>query len=189
MTSSSAAAPASHEELLFAVGKDRNRAAFVSLFEYYAPRIKSWLLRQGADDSAAEDITQAALVSVWEKAASFDPTRARASTWIYTIARNKRIDMMRREKFAVVDPQDPLIGNYSQGREENYVEPATNDKLQNAVAALPPEQAELLRMAFYEDKSHRKIADEKKLPLGTVKSRLRLAMDKLRQTMTQEAMP
>ena len=178
-----AVTPVSHEDLLLAVGQKRDRAAFVELFRFYAPRIKSYLLKHGADETTAEDIAQITMVTVWEKAKKYNPAKARASTWIFTIARNRRIDMLRREKFAVSDPEEKLIQTPAPENEDNYVDKKTGVQLEKAIHDLPDEQARLLHMAFFEDKSHQKIADETKLPLGTVKSRIRLAMDKLRQAL------
>jgi RNA polymerase sigma-70 factor (ECF subfamily) len=174
--------PFKAEDLLVRIGKDQDREAFVTLFGYYAPRVKSYLLKHGADDAAADEIVQNTFVTVWEKAKSFNPAKAAASTWIFTIARNKRIDTLRREKFIEVNTDDPAFANAAaEEREGDYADGAAVDSLNDAIGALPPEQARLLRMAFFEDKSHSAIAKETKLPLGTVKSRLRMAMDKLRQ--------
>ena len=169
-----------HEDLLVKVGKSQDRDAFVGLFNYFAPRVKSYMLKNGAPEAAAEEIVQNTFVTVWEKAASYDPKKAAASTWIFTIARNKRIDALRREKFIEVDSDSTALENAPAQAEEQYADQQDLDRLHNALAEMPPEQAELLRMSFFEDKSHQKIADEKHLPLGTVKSRLRVALDKLR---------
>jgi RNA polymerase sigma factor (sigma-70 family) len=173
-----------HEDLLVKVGAKQDRDAFIALFSYFAPRVKSYLLKHGAPEAAAEEIVQNTFVTVWEKAASFDPKKAAASTWIFTIARNKRIDALRREKFVEVNSDDAALENATYETQENYADQQDLDRLHNALAGLPPEQAELLRMSFFEDKSHQKIAAEKHLPLGTVKSRLRVALEKLRGMMT-----
>ncbi len=180
-----AAEPQNHNALLARVGKDKDRTAFVSLFEYYAPRLKSYLLKHGAPEATAEEIVQNTFVTVWEKAAGYDPAKAAASTWIFTIARNKRIDLLRREKFIEAAIDDEGLENTLVAESvEPYADSQTVEQLNTALESLPEEQAKLLRMAFFEDKSHSAISDETKLPLGTVKSRLRLAMDKLRQKMS-----
>lgn len=178
---SEAPLPPGHEDLLVKVGASKDRAAFVTLFEYYAPRVKSYLLKHGASDTAAEEVVQNTFVTLWEKAAGYDPKKAAASTWIFTIARNKRIDALRRDKFIEVNTDDPAIQNASYSVEETYADPETVQKLNSAIERLPEDQAQLLRMAFFEDKSHQAISDETHLPLGTVKSRLRLAMEKLKK--------
>lgn len=180
-TQTSPAAPLRHEDLLQRVGTARDRAAFVALFSYFAPRIKSYLLKHGASDAAAEEIVQNTFVTVWEKAGSYDPHKAAASTWIFTIARNKRIDALRREKFIEVNTDSEALQNATYTPDDDYADPQTVEKLNDAIDRLPPEQAALLRMAFFDDKSHQTIADETRLPLGTVKSRLRIAMDKLKK--------
>jgi RNA polymerase sigma factor (sigma-70 family) len=172
-----------HEDLLVQVGAKKDRDAFIKLFSYFAPRVKSYMLKHGANEAAAEEIVQNTFVTVWEKASSFDPKKAAASTWIFTIARNKRIDALRREKFVEVNSDDSALENAAYEAEEQYADKQDLDRLNTALAGLPPEQAELLRMSFFEDKSHQKIASETHLPLGTVKSRLRAAMERLRGLM------
>lgn len=174
----------SHEDMLVRVGKTRDRDAFITLFEYYAPRLKSWLLQSRTSEAQAEEIVQNTMTAVWQKAKSYDPDKAKASTWIFTIARNKRIDAFRKTGARETALED-IPG---ERRDEDAVLPdaqaaqaQTREILQRAVAELPEEQAELLHMAFFEDKTHQKIADETGLPLGTVKSRLRLALKKLRE--------
>ena len=173
-----------HEALLVKVGEKKDRDAFIALFTYFAPRVKSYMLKHGAPEAAAEEIVQNTFVTVWEKAGSYDPKKAAASTWIFTIARNKRIDALRREKFVEVNSDDAALENASYETEEQYADKQDLDRLHHALAGLPPEQAELLRMSFFEDKSHQKIASETHLPLGTVKSRLRAAMERLRGLMS-----
>ena len=173
-----------HEDLLVKVGANKDREAFIALFSYFAPRVKSYMLKHGAPEAAAEEIVQNTFVTVWEKAATYDPKKAAASTWIFTIARNKRIDALRREKFVEVNSDDAALENAAYEAEEQYADKQDLDRLHNALAGLPPEQAELLRMSFFEDKSHQKIASETHLPLGTVKSRLRAAMERLRAMMS-----
>ncbi|MBI1215861.1 MAG: sigma-70 family RNA polymerase sigma factor [Alphaproteobacteria bacterium] len=172
-----------YEDLLVRVGAAKDRASFVRLFEYFAPRVKSYLLKHGASETAAEEIVQNTFVTVWEKAAKYNPKKAAASTWIFTIARNKRIDALRREKFVDVNSDAPAMENASYTAEEDYATAEDVNKLNTAIDTLPPEQAALLRMAFFEEKSHSAISRETHLPLGTVKSRLRLALDKLRGIM------
>lgn len=172
--------PARHETLLLHVGAQKDRDAFVELFHYFAPRIKSYLLKHGADETTAEEIAQNTMISVWEKASSYDPKKAAASTWIFTIARNKRIDALRKDRFIDVNSDSLSLANASYENVEEYADNKTIDNLSSALGTLPPEQAQLVRMAFFEDKSHQSIARETHLPLGTVKSRLRLALEKLR---------
>ncbi len=176
----------SYEELLVRIGAQKDRKAFVTLFEYYAPRVKSYLLKHGASETAAEEIVQNTFITVWEKAASYNPKKAAASTWIFTIARNKRIDALRKEKFIEVNTDDPALVNAAATAPETYADAEDTAQLNAALEYLPEEQAKLLHMAFFEDKSHSAIAKETRLPLGTVKSRLRLALEKLRYILKAE---
>jgi RNA polymerase sigma factor (sigma-70 family) len=175
--------------LLARVARSRDRDAFVELFNYYAPRVKSYLLRHGADDSAAEETVQSTFITVWEKAKAYDPKKAAASTWIFTIARNKRIDALRKDKLVTFDSDSPVMAAAA-APEDNfsgaYADSFDAAGLDAAIDALPEDQAKILRMAFFEDKSHSAIAKETHLPLGTVKSRLRLALGKLRAALKRE---
>jgi RNA polymerase sigma factor (sigma-70 family) len=176
------ASPVTFEDLLVAVGKNRDRDAFVRLFEHFAPRVKSFLLKGGMSAAQADDLAQDTMLTVWRKAPQFNPLLAGASTWIFTIARNRRIDFLRSRGRPEPDPQDPLMERDTGPAPDAVVSHSEDSKaLFNALAELPAEQADLVRKAFYEDKTHSDIAAETGLPLGTVKSRLRLAMERLRQ--------
>jgi RNA polymerase sigma-70 factor (ECF subfamily) len=174
-------AEASAEELMSAVAERRDRAAFVRLFELFGPRVKAYLMRQGADRASAEDLVQDVMLTVWHRAVQFDRNKATFSTWVFTIARNRRIDSLRRANRPEIDPEDPALVREPDDPADQVVDAAERSKhLHAAVAQLPVEQERLLRLAYFEDKSHSVIAEELALPLGTVKSRLRLAMTKLR---------
>lgn len=167
--------------LLRAVADDRDRVAFKELFAHFAPRLKSYLQRGGAAPQVAEDVTQEAMINVWRKAAHFDPAKAAASTWIFTIARNARIDHLRRQNRPEPDVNDPA---FLQQPEPSPIERISQEqeaaRLRAAVARLPDEQQAVLKLAFFEDKAHAAIATELALPLGTVKSRIRLALKRIR---------
>ena len=164
-----------------AVAERRDRRAFRALFDHFGPRVKAYLLRLGADAATAEDVVQDVMLVVWHRAGQFDRRKAGLSTWIFTIARNRRIDVLRRERRPEIDPEDPALVRDPEDRADDLVETQqANGLLRRAVATLPDEQALLLRQAYFEDKSHSEIALEFDLPLGTVKSRLRLALGKLR---------
>jgi len=174
-------AGATAEDLMIAVAERRDRAAFVRLFEQFGPRVKAYLMRQGADRANAEDLAQDVMLTVWRRAAQFDRSKATFSTWVFTIARNRRIDGLRRVKRPEIDPQDPVLVREPDDPADQVVDAAERGRLLHAaVAQLPDEQERLLRLAYFEDKSHSAIAEELDLPLGTVKSRLRLAIGKLR---------
>lgn len=172
---------ASALDLMTAIAERRDRNAFAQLYAHFAPRLKAYLMRQGADDGLAEEMAQEAMLTVWHRAGSFDSAKAGVSTWIFTIARNKRIDRLRRERFPEIDPNDPaLVPTPPAAADSALAQVQDETRLRQALQSLPPEQAELLHLAFFQDKSHSTIADECSLPLGTVKSRIRLALQRLR---------
>ena len=175
------------DELLVRVGRESDKAAFSALFSYFAPRLKSFLLRLGTDMQTAEELAQEAMIMVWRRAETFDPAQAGASTWIFTIARNKRIDRLRRDGRPLPDMTDPAImpeqpetGDQAVSRRED------EDKIKAALKKLPEEQAKMIFAAYYEEKSHREIAEDSGLPLGTVKSRIRLALSRLRRQIDED---
>lgn len=164
-----------------------DREAFARLFTHFAPRVKSYLIRLGARPEAAEELAQDTLLTVWRRAGAFDPGRAAASTWIFTIARNLRIDLARREARANV-PDDPSNAPPAPEAPDAAMSASQEEvRIGLALSALPPEQAQVIALAFYGDKPHSQIAAELGLPLGTVKSRLRLAMGRLRGVLAEMA--
>lgn len=174
--------------LMTAIATHQNRSAFAAVFEYFAPRLKSYFLKSGLAEDAAEDLVQKTMITVWQKAGSYNAAKAAVSTWIFTIARNKKTDFLRAQPLPELDLDDPALNISDGGADaQTQLEKAENEeKLAKAIAALPAEQSDLLRRAFFEGKSHIRIAEETALPLGTIKSRLRLALDKLRKRMTEE---
>jgi RNA polymerase sigma-70 factor, ECF subfamily len=166
--------------LLRIAGGDRD--AFALVFDKYAAKVKGYLIRLGAVGSIAEDLAQDAMVSVWRRAASFDPKKAKASTWIFVIARNAWIDRLRRERVelayrAYVD-QPEESGDESP--DDAAVRAQSEERIAGALSALSDEQRQVVQLSFFEDRPHSEIAERLDLPLGTVKSRLRLALMKLR---------
>jgi RNA polymerase sigma factor (sigma-70 family) len=171
-------------DLLAAVARGQDREAFARLFAHFAPRVKAYMRRLGAPDQKAEDLVQEVMLTVWRRAGLYDAAQASVGTWIFTIARNKRIDELRRERHPEFDPDDPaLIADPEAAADDAVVWEDQARRLRAAVVALPEEQAVVLRMNFFEDKPHGVIAKELNLPLGTVKSRARLALVKLRQVL------
>ncbi len=166
--------------LIVAVAERGDREAFATLFAHFAPRLKSYLMRLGASSEAAEEIAQEALLTLWRRAVAFDPARAAASTWIFTIARNLRIDRARREGRPRI-PEDPSEFIPAAPTPDLAMAALQDEaRIARAVATLSDEQAAVVRLAFFSDQPHSRIAAELGLPLGTVKSRLRLAMTRLR---------
>lgn len=168
-------------ELLSAVAQASDRKAFAQLFQYYAPRLKTYMRKLGTEDAVAEELAQEAMLMVWRKAASFDPSRANAGTWIFAIARNMRIDMLRKERRPEIDVDDPeLVPDPAPRADDVMVTEQSERRVRAAMAGLPTEQGEVVTLSFYEDTPHAEIAARLKIPLGTVKSRLRLAMKRIR---------
>ena len=176
------------EDLIKRVARDRDRGAFQDLFQHFAPRVKAYLMRLGAPSQAAEDLAQEALLTLWRKAQLFDGTKASAATWVFTIARNLRIDALRRERYPQPDANDPTLTLDSEVDASVTLElRESSDALRVALTALPPEQSEIVFLSFFSDKPHSEIAAELNIPLGTVKSRLRLAMTRLRAALGDDS--
>lgn len=170
----------SFADLMTAVAVGRDRVAFAQLFGYFAPRIKAYVRCLGVDDHRAEDLVQEVMLTVWRRARLYDASKASVSTWIFTISRNKRIDEFRRERRPQIDLEDPMLVREAEPTIDAWLQADAEQRLRRAVETLPEEQALVLRKNFFEDKPHGVIADELNLPLGTVKSRARLALAKLR---------
>jgi len=168
--------------LLFRVARERDRAAFAEIFDHFAPRVKSFMMRKGASAELAEDLVQETMIAVWSKAALYVPERGAASTWVFTIARNLRIDRLRRESAAHFTdledfdaPSDDMPGDEAMNRSQE------DSHVARALAQIPPEQRELLILSYVDDVPQSMIAERLNLPLGTVKSRMRLAYRRLRK--------
>lgn len=165
-----------------AVRDDKDKAAFAELFVYFAPRVKSFLMKSGASPDVAEECAQDVMATLWRKAHLFDPTKASVSTWIFTIARNRRIDFLRKAKRP--EPEDLPWGPTPEPDQAEAVGlQQETEKLGQALAALPHAQRQLIERAYYGELTHSEIAAETGLPLGTIKSRIRLALDRLRHAM------
>lgn len=169
--------------LMARVAQERDREAFTILFDHFAPRIEAHLQRLGLDAAQAEEIAQDVMITLWRKASLFDPSKSALSTWLYRIARNRRIDLTRRDRTDYVDPQSPAILEIAaEGQIDQVFDGQQRDDIvRGLVTELPPEQQSLVKLAFYEGLSHSQIAESTGIPLGTVKSRLRLAFTRLRR--------
>jgi len=173
-------------DLIAAIVAGQDREAFVRLFQHFAPRVKGYLMRLGAEAAQAEELTQETMLALWHKAATFDRRRSSAATWVFTIARNKRIDALRRDRRPEVDPNDPMLVPAAEAQaDEMYQVAQSEERLRVAMIDLPAEQRQLLELAFFRDQSHRDIAATQGLPLGTVKSRIRLALASLRKAIEE----
>lgn len=175
------------DDLVIRVGKARDREAFARLYRHFAPRVKAYLMRLGADDAAAEEATQESMLSLWRRADSFDPAQAGAGTWVFTIARNRRIDLIRRERRPEPESEAiELIADPAAPADQTIAAEQRDRQVRTALETLPKEQAALIQMAYYEDLSQTEIAAKTGLPLGTVKSRFRLAFARLKRALDGE---
>lgn len=171
--------------LLRQIRDDRDEEAFVTLFRHFAPRLKAFLMRSGADPAMAEECVQEVMTTVWRKSAQFDASRASAATWIFTIARNRRIDMLRKQRRP--EPEDLTWGPEAEPDQEAVIGlQQESEKLGEAIKALPEKQRDLIEKAYFGELTHSEIADVTGLPLGTIKSRIRLALERLRHAMDRK---
>ena len=176
--------------LIRAIATDQNRAAFATLFEYFAPRIKSFLQRSGASEASAEELAQETMLAVWRKAAMFDPDSAGAAAWIFTIARNLRIDAHRRDsRGGGIETSDVEIEfqiDDSPLPDSRLASAQSEERVRSALSQLSADQVRVIELSFFEEKAHADIAKILEIPLGTVKSRLRLAISRLRKLLLSE---
>ena len=164
-------------DLMVRVGQG-DRTAFAVLFARVAPKVKGYLLKLGCAPATAEELTQDVMVTVWRRASTYDPSRSGPMTWLFVIARNRRIDALRREKAATLygGEAEPLS---EPAPDENVIATDREARVADALSSLPVDQREVVRRAFFENEPHTAIAAALGLPLGTVKSRIRLAFAKL----------
>ncbi len=168
-------------QLMEAVAQQRDRDSFMQIYDYFAPRLKHYLMGLGVQAEAAEELVQEALLRLWRKAGQFDPARASLSTWLFRIARNLYIDQVRRDPGwqQVSDGLEQLDREQPRQQRSETEAAAEYAELRQAIVELPAMQARLIRMSYFEAKSHSQIAAELDMPLGSVKSRLRKAFSRL----------
>jgi RNA polymerase sigma factor (sigma-70 family) len=169
-------------KLMEAVRDRQDKAAFATLFRHFAPRVKGFLMKGGSDAATAEECAQDVMATLWQKAHLFDPSRASVATWVFTIARNRRIDIARKDRRP--EPENLMWGDEdSPDQADVYAAAEETKRLKKALADLPEKQRLLIQRAYFGDLSHSELAEETGLPLGTIKSRIRLAIDRLRNKM------
>jgi RNA polymerase sigma factor (sigma-70 family) len=165
-----------------AIAKDEDQASFARLFRHFAPRVKAFLIKSGADESLAEECMQDVMATIWQKAHLYDASRASVATWIFTIARNRKIDLLRR--YARPEPEDlPWGPDREPDQADVMAMQQETERLAAAIRKLPEKQRILIERAYFGDLTHSEIAAETGLPLGTIKSRIRLALERLRHAM------
>ncbi|UJM90514.1 sigma-70 family RNA polymerase sigma factor [Rhodanobacter denitrificans] len=181
------AAPDAHDWslLMAAVSTQRDRASFMRIYDHFAPRLQRYLRNLGVAESTADELVQEALLTLWRKAALFDPARASLGTWLYRVARNLYIDQVRREPhWLPIQEGLDRLDHLESARLDSQPELSFDqDLLKQAIDRLPPVQAKLVRMCYLESKSHSEISSELAMPLGSVKSSLRRAFAKLQGSM------
>jgi RNA polymerase sigma-70 factor (ECF subfamily) len=176
--------------LILSIAARRDRAAFATLFGRFGPRLKSWFIRTGCPAEQAEDLVQDTMLAVWRKAESFNPAQAGVATWIFAIARNRRIDAWRRTPRQTLDEDDPSLAPPEPESPDAVLDMVERDnRLRVALRDLPAEQMDVIRLSFFEDRPHAEIEQTLGIPLGTVKSRLRLAMRRLRAHLGDQIPP
>lgn len=172
----------SHEQLAVRVAKTQDKIAFKALFDHFAPRLKSFLMKLGLGSEKAEDLAQDVMVTVWQKASQFDPEKAKLSTWMFRIARNKHIDLMRKQKYPMLNVDDHMAELVAPEQTDKPLEGReTALHIKGAMEKLKPDQQVVIKLSFFEELSHGEIASRLDLPLGTVKSRIRRAFQTLRE--------
>lgn len=173
-------------EYIVAIAMSADMAAFETLFREYGPRIRAYLLKLTRNSQAAEDLMQETMLAIWRKAGQYDPARGPASAWIFTIARNIWIDAWRKQKRPAFDPDDPaFVADPEPDAALLMTRKQDRDALHRAMLQLPPEQVDLIRLSFFDEASHSTIAKKLGLPIGTVKSRIRLAFGRLRTALEE----
>ena len=172
------------------VADERDRKAFEALFDHFAPRLNGYLLRLGLERGEAEDMAQEVMAVLWHKANLFDPRKIlRCPPGSTALPRNRRIDAARRERTRVLDPQEPMLLPSEPEPVDDEIDSRQRDeRVRVALASLPAEQLELVKMAFFLGLSHSQIAEQADLPLGTVKSRIRLAFQRMRRILEADDM-
>ena len=169
-------------EKMHAVRDRQDQAAFAELFAHFAPRVKAFLIKSGSAPDVAEECAQDVMATLWRKAGLFDPAKASVSTWIFTIARNRRIDMLRKQRRP--EPEDLPWGPEAEpDQADTLALQQDTERLGAALAELPDKQRQLIEKAYFGELSHSEIAEQTGLPLGTIKSRIRLALERLRHAM------
>lgn len=172
--------------LIARIAQAQDRDAFAEVFDYYAPRVKTLLVKSGSPPAAAEELAQEAMLTVWRKAASYDPARASAAAWIFTIARNLRSDALRRGSSAL-HAFDATFGAEAPAQPDAILSGAQDGAcVRAAMRSLNPDQAQAIEMAFYQEQTHSQISQALGVPLGTVKARIRFGMMKLKAFIERE---
>ena len=170
-----------HKALMARIAAHKDRAAFQALFQHFGPRIKAVMMRSGSEEALAEDLVQDVMMTVWRKVHLYAPDRGSVSAWIFAIARNARINHLRKGSSRPYEDVETVeLVSEEPGGEETTLLNQRARSVHSALKELPGDQRQILELAYGEDLSQSEIAEKLSLPLGTVKSRMRLAYAKLR---------
>ena len=170
-----------HAALMARVANASDKQAFSDLFAFFAPKVKGLMLKQNVDPELAEELMQETMLTVWTKAGQFTKGRGSVSAWIFTIARNKRIDRFRKQGIRhYVDVDEFEFPDDSQDSEDQLLASERDRLVASATEKLPEEQKQVVKMSFIDDLPQIEIANQLGIPLGTVKSRMRLAYNKIK---------
>ena len=165
-------------ELLKKVSEERNEIAFSEIFDFIAPKINAYYIKNNLSIEQSEELTQEVLSTIWLKAELFDPEKSKFITWSFTIARNKKIDFYRKNKKNNLNEEDIRDFLYENNKSDDY---EAETIINNITQELDENQKKLIKMSFFEQKSHKNIAAELEIPLGTVKSRIRACLNKMQK--------
>ena len=168
-------------ELMVKIKNDRDEMAFSDLFDFLAPKLKTYFIQNGFRSENSEELAQEVLSNVWSKSDKYDSSKSAVSTWVYTIARNKKIDFLRKSGRGKINEDDVREFLYSNNEIDNIDENEAKNQIDKINKELNPDQRKMIKMNFFENKSHKKIADELEIPLGTVKSRIRNILVKMQR--------
>ena len=169
------------KNLMVRITNDRDEMAFSDLFDFLAPKIKSYYLQNGLTNDTAEELTQEVMSIIWSKSDKYDPSKSAVSTWVFTIARNKKVDFYRKNSRFDYNEEDIREFIYEENQNNKINESEINDQIKIINQELDSGQQKLIKMNFFENKSHKKIAEELEIPLGTVKSRIRHILTKMQR--------
>ena len=169
------------KNLMVKITNDRDEMAFSDLFDFLAPKIKSYYLQNGLTNDTAEELTQEVMSIMWSKSDKYDPSKSAVSTWAFTIARNKKVDFYRKNSRFDYNEEDIREFIYEENQNNKINESEINDQIKIINQELDSGQQKLIKMNFFENKSHKKIAEELEIPLGTVKSRIRHILTKMQR--------
>ena len=168
-------------ELMVKVKNDRDQIAFSNLFDFLAPKLKAYFIQNGLSADNSEELTQEVMSIIWSKSDRYDSSKSAVTTWVYTIARNKKVDFFRKSAKINVNDDDIREFLYENGDQDKLSRKEAAEQVNRINKELNQDQRKMIKMNFFENKSHKKIAEELEIPLGTVKSRIRNILIKMQR--------